>query len=96
MKENEIKYNQDFDELHIVFDDNIDNPKVQILDNSVIVEFDEDDNISNIVLPNFSQMLGRPINPYESFSLFDTSFEDDSIIITLHWSGPPINVKLSV
>ena len=96
MKENKIKYEQDFDELHIIFCDEVDNPRIQILDNSVMIEFDDNDNISTIVFPNFSKMLGRPINSYESFSLSNTTFEDDAIVITLDWSGPPINVKLSI
>ena len=96
MKENKIEYKQDFDELHIIFNDKVDNPKVQVLDNGVMVEFDRNDSISTIVFPNFSKMLGRPINYNESFSLSNASFEDDEIVITLEWLGPPINIKLSI
>lgn len=96
MKENEIKYNSEFDELHIIFNKRVDNARILILDNNVMVEFDNNDDISDIILPNFSKMLGTGINPYEKFSLVSASFNGDSIALTLSWSGPPINITLSI
>lgn len=96
MKENKIKYDSNFDELHIIFGDREDNSQVIILDNNVMVELDDNDDIVDIILPHFSKMLKTQINPYEKFSLISASFEEDSITINLDWSGPPINITLSI
>lgn len=96
MKENRIKYDSNFDELHIIFGDREDNSQVIILDNNVMVELDDNDDIVDIILPHFSKMLKTQINPYENFSLISASFEEDSITINLDWSGPPINITLSI
>ena len=96
MKENRIEYNDVLDELHIIFNDDVDVPIVHKLDNNVVIEFDNDNDISAIVFPNFAAMLGRPIFPNEVFTISKTSFEDNFVEITLMWSGPPINLRLSL
>ena len=96
MKENEVVYFDIFDELHIIFNDEVEDVKVVKLDNNVMVEFDENDAISNIVFPNFSKMLGTPINSYEHFKVDNVEIKDESIVISLKWSGPLINIRLSI
>lgn len=95
MKQADVKYKNGLDELSIIFKE-VDTPIVYKLDNNVSLEFD-DDMLCSIVLPNFQQMMGRPIENKTTFSLSNLELIDELMIITINVNGDfNMNVKVDI
>ena len=93
MKQANISYNEELNELHIVFKE-VEIPIIFELDNNVLLEFD-DDTLCSIVLPNFSNMLKMPINVQTAFTLSDLKIVDEIMTITMNVNGE-INININV
>ena len=95
MKQADVNYNYDTDELFIIFKE-VEVPSVFKLDNNVLLEFD-DDTLCSIILPNFQNMFKRPIEFGIAFDLYDLKLVDDDMVITLtvnerHY----VNIKVNI
>lgn len=95
MKQADVKYKSGIDELRIIFEE-VDVPIVYKLDNNVILEFNNNE-LCSIILPNFQQMMGRPIEDKASFSLSNLELIDELMIIGIDVNGDfNMNVKVDI
>lgn len=93
MKQADIVYKKEVNELHIIFKE-VEVPIVFELDNNVLFEFD-DDTLCTIILPNFQNMLKIPIGVQTNFVLSDLKVIDEVMTITINVNGE-FNININV
>ena len=87
-----VNYIEERDELEVILKES-DAPKVVTLDNNIALEFDDDDDLSAIVMPNFMQMMRVPLPPDSQFVYEGVSFHDKDMILTIKLNEQKINIK---
>ena len=88
----QVNYIKERDELEVVFKET-EVPSTIQLKNSISLEFNEKDELSAIIMPNFLQMIHRPYTPDLVFSYEDMSFFDENMVLTIKINDQKVNVK---
>lgn len=91
----QTKYIDETDDLEICFKD-YDNPIVKRLANGVDFEFDNDYNLTKIVLPNFYKMIQKKHEFGVDFTYDHTFFDKNYAILVINANNIPIKVKIDL
>ena len=89
------EYISERDELNIKFKE-CETPYCVELSGGITIEFDQEDNLSNIVLPNFFQMIHKQPTQNINIEYDHAFFEDHILTLVLKMQQQSINVKIDL
>lgn len=91
----QIKYEQNRDELEIHFKE-AEITYCKKVDGGITFEFDTDDSLTTIILPNFFKIIHQQPNPNANFTFEKSIFNEHIVTLTIKMDNRPINVKIDL
>lgn len=91
----QINYIQERDELELQFKQ-CDTPYCKKLNGGITLEFNTDDELTSIILPNFFKLIQRQPDPNINFEYDKAIFDEYALTLILKMNNQSINVKIDL